>query len=157
MVQFLIALYFLYRARAYLEPILAFLAREEQLSEEQLRWLERQHRRRMRRDPAAAPQHRPGDRTEHLVKWISRSAAFMIANSLCLVVVYLHYRYPYWCAELPSADNIDKQQQCSQRTTPGTYLVVVAAIFTSRLAVSYTQVGELITPRNYVKVSISKN
>ena len=90
MVQFLIALYFLYRARAYLEPILAFLAQEEQLSEEQLGWLERQHRRRMRRDPTAAPQHRPGDRTEHLVKWISRSAAFMIANSLCLVVVYSH-------------------------------------------------------------------
>ena len=75
-----VALFFFYRARAYLRPIVTYLAREEQLAR-QLRL-----QRRSQTETAFI------QRTTHLAQWLSRSAAFMIINSTWIVLARLFQR-----------------------------------------------------------------
>ena len=104
LVQFSVALIFLYQARAYLQPILAFLAREEQSGgerQEQQRQQQQQQQQQQQHTPHSirstphamhtTPQpSEASERTEHLVRWICRSAAFMILSTLSLVFGMAH-------------------------------------------------------------------
>ena len=80
LVQLTVALGFLYQARAYLRPIVIYLARQKQQDEEQ-----RPPQQRQQRGIPQSPNHI--QRTTHLVLWMSRSVAFMILNSLWIVLI----------------------------------------------------------------------
>ena len=74
-VQIVVALIYLYRVRAYLRPIVTYLAREEQLA------------RQLRLQRRSQTETTFIQRTTHLALWMSRSAAFMILNSTWIVLI----------------------------------------------------------------------
>ena len=74
LVQVAVAFFFIYRARAYVRPIVTYLAREEQLPHQL-------HLQRRSQTETTFIQ-----RTSHVALWLSRSAVFMIVNSTWLVL-----------------------------------------------------------------------
>ena len=71
LVQFSLAFYFLYQARAYLKPIMLYLAQEEERRRPLEPTDEGEQQRQRSFSPTQHQQPTRSARTEYLVKWIS--------------------------------------------------------------------------------------